>query len=234
MICEKCGADYKEEFSTGSYCFGCNRKESYTPQGRVMKNEFNPVYFYDLEDHDYDRIKEKWGITRKQADRAGWRIAVQFVNDKWLYMPVYDDMGKQIYFQCRAWNDQCGKLKYRSSSVPSERIIYKTKHTGQPFDWVAVVEGIPDAVRVGKILPTAALLGSNTSSEGKIASLKEYGHRFAILLDADVLGKMIDLQYRLGWNAAKVVRIPKGDPTDYSEKKLRYYMRRSGVMVNAE
>jgi hypothetical protein len=233
MTCEKCGCDYKEEFEAGSYCFGCGKKDSYLPKGRIMKNEFMPRKLFALEDVDYKTIKRKWGITRKQADRAGWQLAETNAYDKWLYMPVYDEMGKQVYFQCRAWNNQCGKLKYRSSSAPSASVLYKSKMIGQPFKWVAVVEGIPDAVRVGRIMPTAALLGSNTSSEDKIAALKEYGQRFAILLDADVLGKMIDLQYRLGWNAAKIVRIPTGDPTDYTDKDLRYYFKKAGVHINA-
>jgi hypothetical protein len=222
VICPSCGKNYREEFSTGSYCFGCGTKEEFFTArtgGKPSSRQELRVTMDYLRQEDYRRLKEGWGITAEQADRYRFRLATDQENHDWLYMPIFNEVGKEVHAQMRAWSPGCRK-KYMTRSAPAPGIIWKSWQGLQPQDEVAVVEGILDGVRVAEVMPAVALMG-HAINEPRLKTLHGFTQRIVIVLDSDALRESLTLAQMYGILNSRVVSLPHGDPTDFSTDELR-------------
>jgi hypothetical protein len=224
--------DYAEEFDQGIKCFGCNKFERFDIQpgkNRSKKPTEMNVFYYWLEEKDYNFLYTKWGILSKQANDYG--IHKAFAKDNplktWLVFPVYDNRGQQLLVQFRAYEGE-HKNRFYSCRVGSEMIdgiMWYSWYKGETIPvfadsaYVGIVEGIPDGIRLGEVIPTVALIGS-TPDDAKIQALLTLPAKYAIILDNDATNSAYKLQKKLGVDRAKVILLESGDPADYTKEQL--------------
>lgn len=222
MICQNCGKNYKEEFPTGTYCFGCGNKESYFIGRSENKTEELHVTFTNLKLEDIVKLQTGWGISQFVAEKHRFKIAVDQDNHSWLYMPIFDQYGTEVHSQLRAWSPGCRK-KYLTRSAPAPGMVWRSWTGWEKQQEVAVVEGILDGVRVGEIIPTVALLG-HAMNEPRLQTLHSLTHRLVILLDSDALKESLTIAQQFGIINTRVVALPHGDPTDWTRDKLKQFI----------
>lgn len=223
-LCQRCGRDYLEVFEDGSgaYCFGCGHRESVIVlSNKEARRQTFKIIHECLEDRDYQRLHAQWGITRAQADRYGLGIADAGWH-RWLYLPVYDDQGKEIHCQLRKWSESCPR-KYMTKTQPPPGLIWKSWKGKCPSPLVAVVEGVLDGIRVGEVLPAVALFGSAANRE-KVEAITQVvppDAFFLVLLDGDVPHLALKVAQQLGLTRSRVVLLAHGqDPTDLTREEL--------------
>lgn len=135
-------------------------------------------------------------------------------------LPVYDDKGNLVWQQQRAIFDG-QRPKYLQPSRDKGGTLCHIVPAGATRKRVVVVEDIMSAYRVGRVLPTASILGTKLSS-GQAKELAKYSE-VTTWLDGD----------RAGRDGAKAIRKSLGlvtkvtnvqtelDPKEYSDHDIR-------------
>lgn len=135
----------------------------------------------------------KRGITDLEMKKYSMGYCSHGLFSERIIIPVYDNK-KLVYFVARSFTNLVPK--YLNSPSPKEEVIFKT------FDGVVdraiVVEGIFDAIRVGKIFPAIALLGKRIT-KGQINKIMEVAKSVIVVLDQDAHTYAWQVKEQLGY-----------------------------------
>ena len=110
------------------------------------------------------------GISAVRAQRLGigWSDKLQRV-----VLPIYDGFGKILYWQARAVREG-HKPKYSNPAVSKSDLLY-WQSPNESKDLVVVTEDILSAIRIGKHVCAASILGTKTSDSqaSQLSAFKE-------------------------------------------------------------
>ena len=133
-----------------------------------------------------------------------------------IIVPIYDDYILK-YYVGRSYTNRTPK--YMNAMVQKRNTIFRT-HGGTPTK-VVVVEGVFDAIRVGKVMPAVAILGKEIN-QGQVKAISEYASEAIVLLDPDAKQYGISLMSKLGYYMRISLKfLEKGDPGSTSVSELR-------------
>jgi len=181
---------------------------------KVLTRPLVPLSFYS-----WSSMIEPYDISLEECHTQGFKWDNQTSR---LYMPVYDYRGYEIG----------GHAKASTKGAVPKGINYK--HKDVPFlhfplgqelgEELVLVEDILSAIKVSKVKPCAALLGTNLTKP-MVAQLQEIGIKTVyLMLDGDALQKAIRIRHAKGhffWNFFIIPISKELDPKDISYDKLR-------------
>lgn len=101
-------------------------------------------------------------------------------------LPVYDSSNNLEWFQCRALYEG-QKPKYIQPARSRDKVLFRVGFDRKDLQRVIIVEDILSAIRVGKHVPTASLLGTKITT-GQASELSRY-KRVTTWLDPDRAGR---------------------------------------------
>lgn len=180
-------------------CFRCGYTES---QSKGIQTLAELQRIKDLNDattkelpmelpHDYTeelpRHARAWlfaaGVTPSvyKEYRIGYSASLDRV-----VLPVFDDFGTLIWYQCRALL-KGQKPKYIQPSRDRSEVLYKGHRGSSGNTRAVIVEDILSAIRVGKHIDTYSLLGTKITPS-QATSLSSY-KRVTTWLDPDTAGR---------------------------------------------
>lgn len=172
----------------------------------------------NISDSQREFFKSKFTFTDTELDDAGIRWSC----DAFAYIiPIYDHHGFKVGLIDRSWTGRSPKtINHWTSDVPNlyfPRPLRDIKD-GTP---IVVVEDFASAIKVNRILPCAALLGTGLGLEAA-KLLRELSDHLVIALDPDATSKALKLskEYSLLFKKVSVVSLTK-DPKDMTGAELR-------------
>ena len=160
------------------------------------------------------RYLHRRGITEAELKKYSIYYASDGFFGERIIFPVFM-RGKLSYFVSRTYTNRIPK--YLNSPAPKQGVIFKTFEG--PVKHAVIVEGIFDAIQVGKIMPAIAILGKLLSvRQGR--EIHNYCQRATLLLDRDALKDAIVIQKNLPIPVSLRVLEDK-DPGSTSISKLK-------------
>jgi len=151
------------------------------------------------------------GLTLKEIIK----YEVGFVYSEVIF-PIFDNESVLKYWVARNLTKQ-PFLKYRNAPWPRSGTFFRSLSARKPRHPVlALVEGVFDAIMLGRILPTYAMLGKQITDEG-IRVLQGVTTQLVIVLDPDAKGDAMELQHKLRGYFDRVSILPmwgKKDPAE--------------------
>ena len=196
-----------------------------------LPEEFVPLWEKTDSLSEVGKRALKYALTRmSKEDIEIYRLGYCGLGKyKWrIIIPIMED-GQAVYFTSRAFlpgvepkhlhpsREECGGIGKEEIVFNAERAL----KTGQ----VVVTEGIFDSIRVGK--DGVAIFGT-VLSDMQILRIQD-ANRFYVMLDQDAEDKAEHLAERLKRHhfhprRVYLVKLPKGDPCDYTREELRRFM----------
>ncbi len=162
-----------------------------------------------------------------------------------IFVPVLhmvDGTLTMVGYQTRAVPDLsvCERPKYWTMPGFARSQVLYNLHNAEKHNLVVITEGVTDAARVGA--SAVALLGKGMSREQIRLLLERCGHaRVAVLLDSDAWAAGVALTRQLNQaeidgrrirGGAFAVRLPSGDPGDYTRRQLAEYIATADTMAS--
>lgn len=160
----------------------------------------------------------RFGITDKEVIKYGIVYSSDIGR---VLLPVYDNNGLASY-QARRIHDEDDGAKYITRTNRGD-VLWRS-HDATDDDTVVLCEDILSGIRIGRILPARALLGTTISERG-ITQLLAAGYtKFIVFLDddnADVCKKQLILKNRLDtFGTARIIHSRGKDPKEYTKQEL--------------
>lgn len=173
---------------------------------------------------DFDRAGILWlakaGISETRARLLGiyWSEEIKRV-----VIPVYNKAGKLTFWQARRVFDD-KTCKYLSPAINRDEVLYWCIPEEATTERIVVTEDIASAIRVGKHVPAASLLGTKVSSQ-QIDQLTQYGE-VTIWLDPDDAGREGAYKLRKACSLFSQVSnvVSRVDPKNLSDEEIRQHL----------
>lgn len=137
-----------------------------------------------------------------------------------IIIPIYEKE-KLTYFVGRTYMNAVPR--YMNSPTPKKGIIFKTFETR--VSEAIIVEGIYDALRIGKWFPTIALLGKIADKE-QLIKIEALATRTKVMLDNDAHREGFNLYNQLNnFMHTKVIFINQKDPGELTKEEVYAYLQ---------
>ena len=204
-----------------AFCYSCGYTTGATLQGKLNKQtkEHKEIPAYP-EDITNKLGREVYFWLLKYFEPKDFPRCLYSPSERKLYFPL--DSGA---YQYRYFGDNKDHPKWVGYGI-NENLIY-IKGT-MPSTKLVLVEDIISAHKVGHIIPTLCLFGSNISLK-RLAAIKLLGYtKIIIWLDWDKRGyaiKAAQLAQSIGLTASVIHT--QLDPKDYSEEQINETLRTS-------
>lgn len=168
------------------------------------------------------------GITKEDVRhfRLGWCWSGRYANRA--LFPVFEQ-GRLVYYQARAmWNPRPGERYVKALNPPkvdggsvSSELLFNLDSARQ-FPRVVLTEGPIDCIHAG---PDAVCTFGKRLSPVQVGKLLHAGVRaLDFMWDADAFGEAVQTANHLSMLFdVRIVRLPQGDPGDYSRDQLRAF-----------
>lgn len=239
--CEQCGNSnksvainhYFDKFTY--YCFACGHTEirskgKLTLAELTRLNELNEEAsnFRDTEivlpsdfTTDIPLVGRLW-LYSGGISSSTWReYGIGYSESlKRVILPVFNDEGRLIWYQCRAV-EKGQKPKYIQPSSDKSKVVFKGKNNKHTTDTIIIVEDILSAIRVGKQFNVISILGTKLSS-WHINYLSKYS-RVITWLDSDRAGQTGAYEIRKSLSLVTETDniVTKLDPKKLTDEQIR-------------
>lgn len=216
------------------YRASCNRHgiigDSFIPTKKSTK-EFEPKYFtgdsYLVEQSDLDSIGYDKYLTLDDCDTECIRISHK---EKRLIFPLYTYAGYQWGEMTKTWikGKKPKTILYRHEDVPTIHFPFFTIQDSIMYKELCIVEDILSAIKVSKITPCCAILGTHLS-EDMFKLLSSQGWTtYILMLDNDATLKSIGIKNKYGslanFHVIPMSKDPKEHTLDELEEMVKPYI----------
>jgi len=168
---------------------------------------------------------KKYGIVNQEIikHRFGWSE-----ERKMLIMPVFDTDNRVKMWQGRNFNITNTELKYLTKGPKSDIVHivwpegYKlVEETFKGITRVVIVEGLLDAIKVGRVTPAVPLWGSKAPLQ-LLRKLSKQFERLGVWLDSDKTAEAVRTAIRASQYMHSYVISTNSDPKEYSEVAIKF------------
>lgn len=171
-------------------------------------------------------LTNKFELTEEDMSWAGWQYGDE---DGRIIMPVRNALGYDIGCVARSYSPHttCKALAY-PNGTGSPWLAYFERHESS---WVVLVEDIVSALKISKVCPAVALLGTNLSDDKAIDIALRYSN-VLVWLDKDAISaayKMLE-KYRLMFRNFIVHHGSNLDPKDTKLVDIEYILKQYKVV----
>ena len=192
-----------------------NVVRDYKPKIRQFVPKYYTKPLFKLPNVIRDWMIKKYRLTPEEIINAGFKYSIE---DKRVYMPIFDDKGYETGAVARAFNGQEPKaVMYKYNDGPKFYFPFGELYGSS----VVIVEDIISAIRCKRLFGNAvALLGTGFNPE-QATYLSSLFKNIVYALDPDAVYKAIDyaIEYQLLFNSSRVAFLT-ADPKDLSDEKL--------------
>ena len=183
-------------------------------------------------------------MSELKAHKIGWSPSRKLV-----IFPIYDGEGRLIAWQGRNFAIEEEPVAHddptatRAQREKGKRYVSPKKkyltfgnisdimHVIEPEsstipDTLVVVEGVLDAIKVGRIAPAMPLFGSHMALGTIIRASRRFS-RLAVWLDSDKVQKAVETAIRASQYMPATVVYTPGDPKEYTENGAMQFIERA-------
>ena len=178
----------------------------------------------NLSNEQKEFLQSRFTLSDEELESA----AIRWCASTFSYIvPIFDSNGFKVGVIDRSWTGRTPKSINHWNTDATNLYFPRPLHEIQSETPVVVVEDFLSAIKVNRVHPCAALLGTNLSLTDAML-LRSLSNKLVIALDPDATSKALKLskQYSLLFDRVSVVALNK-DPKDMSGAEIRNWFSRN-------